>query len=151
MEREQAVRQVHTHCMVCGPTAHNPDSLRLKFIEDTAGDAVTWFNVTPRHQGYDGMLHGGMVSTLLDAAMTHRLFLQNVHALTAELVVRFVSPVLVGWRVKVSASLMKQKRGVYWLEGIISYEGKIIAKADAKFIVPRAGQHLSSGSTAFHG
>ncbi|SHO54938.1 Thioesterase superfamily protein [Vibrio quintilis] len=125
--------------MVCGDIENNPDSLRLKFEEDAGGHVFSWFDVTARHQGYDGLLHGGMISTLLDAAMTHCLFLRDVEALTAELVVRFVAPACIGSKVKVSACLMKQRRGVYWLEGTICYQDQIIARADAKFIAPKGG------------
>jgi acyl-coenzyme A thioesterase PaaI-like protein len=41
---------------------------------------------------YTGLLHGGMTSTLLDAAMTHCLFMQGVQALTAELTVDSFHP-----------------------------------------------------------
>ena len=95
------------------------------------------FQVTARHQGYDGLLHGGMTSTLLDAAMTHCLFARGVQALTAELKVRFISPVCTGQQVMVTADLVGSKRGIYQLEAQVTQGQQVLARASAKFIEPK--------------
>lgn len=130
-------KQAHANCMVCGRVENNPDSLQLMFESDTEGGVTAQFQVTSRHQGYDGLLHGGMASTLLDAAMTHCLFTHGVQALTAELVVRFIAPIPVGQQVTVSAHLVSQKRGIYQLEGFITLGLQSLARATAKFIKPK--------------
>jgi uncharacterized protein (TIGR00369 family) len=81
--------------MVCGSRDNNPDTVNLMFSEHPDGSCAD-YTADHRHQGYTGLLHGGMTSTLLDAAMTHCLFMQGVQALTAELTVRFISPVCTG-------------------------------------------------------
>lgn len=133
-----AAKKAHTNCMVCSRVESNPDTLQLEFERDFEGRVTAQFQVTSRHQGYDGLLHGGMVSTLLDAAMTHCLFTYGVQALTAELVVRFIAPIPVGQQVTVSAHLVCQKRGIYQLEAFITQGQQSLARATAKFIKPKS-------------
>jgi hypothetical protein len=41
------------------------------------------------HQGYDGILHGGIIASPFDSAMVNCLFARGIVALTAEFKVRF--------------------------------------------------------------
>ncbi|MGR5144985.1 PaaI family thioesterase [Photobacterium alginatilyticum] len=137
MTSYQVTKQAHNHCMVCGPVKNNLDTLQLVFSQDSEGKVTAPFQVTARHQGYDGMLHGGMTSTLLDAAMTHCLFAHGVQALTAELKVRFISPVCTGQQVRVTADLVGSRRGIYQLEAQVTQGQQVLARASAKFIEPK--------------
>jgi uncharacterized protein (TIGR00369 family) len=142
-------RQSHAHCMVCGSSENNPDSLELVFSQHPDGSVSAPFVVSPKHQGYTGLLHGGMTSTLLDAAMTHCLFMQGIKALTAELTVRFLAPIRLGQTLTVCAKLLGQRRGIYqleaWLMSGLHLAGQQmaaeprLARASAKFIAPAAG------------
>jgi len=123
--------------MVCGTVENNPDTLRLAFSQDSEGIVTAPFQVTSRHQGYEGLLHGGMASTLLDAAMTHCLFTHGIQALTAELTVRFIAPVRTEQQVMLTAHLVGHRRGIYQLEALITQEQQILARASAKFIEPK--------------
>ena len=131
------MKQVHSNCMVCGKVENNPDTLRLEFSQDSEGKVTAPFQVTSRHQGYDGLLHGGMISTLLDAAMTHCLFTHGIRALTADLVVRFIAPVRTEQQILLTAHLIGQRRGIYQLEALITQGQQVLARATAKFIEPK--------------
>lgn len=137
MPQYQVAKQAHTYCMVCGEQASNPDSLQLSFELDGEKGVTAVFDVTPRHQGYNGLLHGGMTSTLMDAAMTHCLFTQGIKALTAELVVRFMKPIQIGDQIRVSASLSGKRHGIYQLEAQINKGQRTLARASGKFIEPK--------------
>ncbi len=126
----------HDQCMVCGSRENNPDSPELVFSQYPDGSVLAPFVVSLKHQGYTGLLHGGMISTLLDAAMTHRLFMEGIQALTAELTVRFISPVSLGQTLMVCARLVGQRRGVYQLEAWLTDGPLRVARASAKFIAP---------------
>ncbi|WJV65484.1 PaaI family thioesterase [Pectobacteriaceae bacterium CE70] len=135
--------------MVCGSRENNPDSLELVFSQHLDGSVSAPFMVSSQHQGYTGLLHGGMTSTLLDAAMTHCLFMQGITALTAELTVRFMAPIRVSQALTVCARLLGQRRGIYQLEAWLVSGPHIagqniatdqrLARASAKFIAPTAG------------
>ncbi|PJC86713.1 PaaI family thioesterase [Vibrio sp. HA2012] len=137
MDDYYAMKQSHKGCMVCGLSEFNSDSLQLAFNCDSENRVTTRFLVTEQHQGYTGLLHGGMTSTLLDAAMTHCLFSHGIQALTAELVVRFIAPIPLGAELVVSAELTGKRRGIYQLEGMITHGQRLLARATSKFIQPK--------------
>lgn len=116
-------RKAHTCCMVCSSRDNNPDTVNLMFSEHPDGSVCADYTANHRHQGYTGLLHGGMTSTLLDAAMTHCLFMQGVQALTAELTVRFISPVCTGDKLMVCARLLGQRR-IYLLEAWLTKDSR---------------------------
>ncbi|WP_272947532.1 PaaI family thioesterase [Aeromonas salmonicida] len=87
-----------------------------------------------RYQGYTGILHGGMTSTLLDAVMTHCLLQQGIKGLTAELTIRFVVPINIGSKIYLSAQIVDQRHGIHRLNAVASVDGVVVAKASAKFI-----------------
>ncbi|GGB06063.1 PaaI family thioesterase [Agarivorans gilvus] len=124
----------HKSCMVCGDPRFNPQSLGLSFHALNQHQLSAELALGEQYQGYQGMLHGGMISTLLDAAMVHQLFRMGIQAYTAELKVRFVRPIALGSMMSLSAELLSERRGVYCLAGKIEVAGELAAKAQAKFI-----------------
>ncbi len=86
-------RQVNARmCFVCG--LENPIGLRLVFEED---EERVWTEFTPcqEHQGWPGVLHGGLVCTLLDEVMI-RAFLfdqEERWMVTAKMEVRYFKSV----------------------------------------------------------
>jgi len=60
--------ETYGNCFVCGEK--NPGGLQLSFqIDEEKQTLKTIFVGKPVFQGYDGIVHGGIVSTLLDEAM----------------------------------------------------------------------------------
>ena len=96
-----------------------------------------------RFQGYSDRLHGGIITTLFDAAMTHCLFAHGHAGVTAELKVRFHLPVKTTRDVTVRAWVEKQKLRFFVLRGTLSQNGQIKASATAKFQVKSAGEERS--------
>ena len=116
-------------CFACGP--QNPIGLKLKFREE--GDTyVTSFVPGPEHQGYDGIMHGGLVSTLLDEIMARYLYAKGLTAVTAKLEVRFRQPTPVGQKLLVSGWITGQRGKMYELAGKITLpDGTITAEGKA--------------------
>jgi acyl-coenzyme A thioesterase PaaI-like protein len=57
--------QSNTHnCFVCG--LDNPYGLCLHFESDGTGRAVARTSFSSEYQGYPGIVHGGILSTVLD-------------------------------------------------------------------------------------
>lgn len=134
-----AARQTHASCIVCGDPACNADSLGLSFVQDLEDGVSALFTAEARHQGYDGLLHGGMICTLLDAAMTHCLFARGVCAVTAEMTVRFVAPVEIGQQVALSARFIGERHGIYRVDSSVDGKRQVFARASAKFVKPKNG------------
>lgn len=128
----------HSGCMVCGSPAGNPHSLALAFDVQDDGSVAGEFVVTARHQGYDGLMHGGMTTTLLDAAMTHALFALDIRALTAELSVRFVAPIALGDRLRITARRTSNRRQLHIMAAEICCQEQVVAQATARFMAVAA-------------
>lgn len=124
--------KTHTHCLLCG--AQNPLGLRLNFSPDVDGCVSASFKGQWLLQGYNGVLHGGVISSLLDAAMTHCLFYRGIEAVTAELVVRFLRPVPLDAQVEICARLLSERPPLFRLRAELQQGGQTMAYARAKFM-----------------
>ena len=79
------------HCFACGKS--NPNGLRLSFEVDKEKQTVkTTFVASPVFQGWDGIVHGGILSTLLDEAMATLVYELGFHAVTASMEIKFKKP-----------------------------------------------------------
>ena len=77
------------------PAAKNPFGLKLSFREQD-DTYISEFTGQPQHQGYDGIMHGGIVSTLLDEIMARYLYAKGMNAVTGRLEVRYNKPTPIG-------------------------------------------------------
>ena len=122
----------HGQCLLCGD--RNPDSLGLSFRANEAGIISARVRAHPGLQGYDGILHGGVIGALLDEAMTHCLFHHGVKAVTGELWVRFLKPVPCQADLDLKAWLSSQRPPLYRVKAELVYEQQVVARAEAKFM-----------------
>ncbi len=132
MRAELPLTGNHRHCLMCGEL--NPLSLRLSFAADGAGVVSASFQGNSLLQGYDGILHGGVICSLLDAAMTHCLFHQRIEAVTGELAVKFVAPVPCDVCLELRGRLLGATPPLYHLAADLTHQGRVMASADAKFM-----------------
>ncbi len=128
-------RQSHPECFAC--TRTNGHGLGLEFR--TAGDGAVEasFPCQPMFEGYPGMLHGGIVCTLLDGAMTNCLFAQGLAAVTVDMNVRFRQPVAVSRPAAVRAWLESDGSPVHRLAAEVRQDGQVVATATARFVEKR--------------
>src|SRR3954469_12935525 len=120
-------------CFACGRA--NPHGLHLDF--DVSRDRATArFTASREHSGYDGFVHGGIVTALLDETMGWAIFHQGVWGVTGRLSVSFRRPVPVGEELTVSASVTKEsRRGVEIHGELANGAGQLLADADGLFLV----------------
>ncbi|MCW5963233.1 MAG: PaaI family thioesterase [Bryobacterales bacterium] len=67
--------------------------MRIRFHAETMGSVEALWTPSPDWEGFRGIVHGGVVSTVLDEAMSKAVASMPCEALTAELRVRFRKPV----------------------------------------------------------
>lgn len=128
---------VHPHCIVCGP--ENPCGLHLEFQPSQGRAGVrAVFDCPPVYEGYTGLLHGGIVSAVLDGAMAHCLFQLGRVAHTGSLNVRFRFPVLVGRRATVEAWLEGSRGRLYALRARLEQDDRVKVEASARFMAAHA-------------
>ncbi len=130
-------KSIDNMCFACG--RDNPISLKLDFKPVEADLVEAKFTPTANHQGYDDIMHGGLVSTLLDEAMAKVIVFKGIKAVTAEISVKFKKPVLIGGELKIVGKLNKHYQNVfgtiYYTEAYLEDEkGHKLASAEAKFM-----------------
>jgi len=122
----------HRWCLMCG--SDNPLSFGLNFSADDRGFVYGSFQSHTGLQGYDGYMHGGVISGLLDSVMTHCLFHRGVRAVTGELNIRFKFPVPCTAALDLRAWVVSVIAPVYYVRSELLYEQQIMARASAKFM-----------------
>ncbi len=125
----------HTHsCFVCGES--NPFGLKLRFQSD--GRIVeTRFTPRAEHVGFRGVIHGGIISTVLDEIMVWACAVQTKRfGYCAELKVRFLNPLAPGEEVLVRSELMANRKDrIYETKAaMISRAGAVLAEATGKYL-----------------
>lgn len=95
-------------CFACG--ASHPSGLRLQFRLNGNGSVIAdW---TPSHvwEGFQGIIHGGIVSTVLDEAMSKAVAATAKPAFTCHLEVRLRRPVAPGESLRVRGWVVRKRK-----------------------------------------
>ncbi len=120
-------------CFACGRA--NPIGLHLDY-DVARGRAETRFVPRREHTGYDGLVHGGIVTALLDETMGWAIFHQGIWGVTARIAVRFRRPVTTGEELLVSGTVTRETRRAIETHGELQdAHGELLAEADATFLV----------------
>ncbi len=121
-------------CFVCGPG--NPHGLQVQFRMD-AEVCRGEFTAEPRHMGYDNVVHGGLLFSLLDDVMANWLYLQGERCFTARAEVRYRDKLPVGVPVKLEGRLVKRKGRLAELHGQVmrADDDTVVVEATGKFMI----------------
>ena len=120
------------YCFACGEK--NQSGLKLFFrIEDAR--VFSEFIPQKHHQGFKGIVHGGIISAILDEAMVKAVLSKGISAVTAEITVRLKKPLVIGSRVFIDAEINKLgNRLIEASSHIKAFDKTIIAEARAKLL-----------------
>lgn len=122
------------YCFVCG--TQNPVGLKLNFHYDEKNDEMVSNTDFPRHfQGWQGVLHGGLISTVLDEIMIKAAAQKGLKCVTAELNIKFKKPALLKKEFTIKGKVNEIRRRIVLTEGSVKdSDGTTIAAANGKFI-----------------
>lgn len=119
-------------CVVCGKA--NPIGLRQRFVYEE-DEYVTYFTPRKEHQGYKGIVHGGITSTLLDEIMARYAMNKGCYSVTAELNVKFRKPGRIGRRLRFAAKIDSiTGRSVFTSAVATDDDGLVIATATGRMV-----------------
>ncbi len=120
-------------CYVCG--TENPEGLGVHFELDRDARSIS-ARFTPRdvHQGFEGIVHGGIISALLDEAMAKLSVALGIPAVTAEMTVKFKAAVAPGEELLITGRLVEETRRLVRAEARIERGPVIVAEAKGKLI-----------------
>ena len=124
--------RAHDNCVVCDPA--NERGLGLEFTISEDGGVEAAFACDKSFEGYPDYVHGGVVSSLLDGAMTNCIFSRGLVAFTAELNIRFLHPVATNKPATVRAWIEKYYRPLHVVRAEVSQDREVKATAVGKFM-----------------
>jgi uncharacterized protein (TIGR00369 family) len=126
-------------CYGCG--VNNPLGLKLKFTWD-GSVARAEFVPGEYHQGWPGLVHGGIIATLLDEAMGYVTWFKGLECVTAKLEVRIRCTVPVGSQLVITGSLVNESRRLLSVGAMVAYkDGKIVAEGTGTMYVAGKNRH----------
>lgn len=119
-------------CFVCG--LNNPHGMQIQW--NIQGQKTTAeFIAQAKYQGWKGIVHGGIVATLLDEAMARLAGVLWKGAVTAEMTVRYLKPAPVGEKLLIKGEVVKEAKKLVEMKASIRTEKGIeVAKATGKII-----------------
>ncbi len=126
-------------CFVCG--LDNPIGLRLAFYEDDQGRVLARFTPQAQHQGYPGMVHGGIVTALLDEVLARVAIGTGRWVVTVRLNLRYRRPIPLNDPLTIVGQGMGWRRNLFQARGeIVLADGRVGAEAEGAFAGVRPEQ-----------
>jgi len=133
----------YNFCFGCGKD--NPIGLKLDFKWD---GKTTRAEFTPSefHQGWSGIVHGGIIICLLDEAMGYAALFEGMNCITASMQLRLRRPALIGEPLIITSSVTDNKRRLVKTEANISLkDGTPIAEATStQFVINQKPRKLKT-------
>ena len=121
-------------CYVCG--LNNPHGMHLVFEQGEDGAMTAPWTPDSSFEGFEGIVHGGVVSTVLDESMAKAVAATGVEALTAELRVRFRHHVMAGSPLRVRGWVTESNKRMIRAEAnLVDSAGSELAHAWSSFLI----------------
>ena len=123
-------------CFGCG--RNNPIGLKLEF-QRNGNEISARFTTQEHHQGWPGVVHGGIVAAIIDEAMGYATHFAGLNCLTGKMEIKLKSPAPVGQPLVISSSVEKSSRRLIGTQARISLsDGTLVAEGKAThFIIER--------------
>lgn len=121
-------------CFACGQ--RNDAGLKLVFRRE-GDEIVTEYTPESHFQGFPGVVHGGILTTLLDEALSRTATVEGRWMMTGKLEVRFRNAAPLGRKLRVSSRALVSRARMVQAAGEIRLAdepGTIIATAEGTFL-----------------
>lgn len=126
------MKKIYNHCFVCGKD--NPKGLKADF-NSSEGKAYCEISIGKDYEGYENIIHGGIIATLLDEACVYAGNSLGYHTVTAELRIRFKRPVKPFEKMIIKAEAKSVKSKLIEAKATASTSEEVVAEAESKLII----------------
>lgn len=132
---------VAKNCFICG--RENPEALRLDFYDSEPGTVETVWTPSENHQGFPGIVHGGIIAAVLDETagrtITGSKDFPNRMLVTVKLDLRYRVPVRLGRTYKAIGTLITDRGRIVTAESkLVDEAGNVYVTANAVMAEPPA-------------
>ena len=120
-------------CFACGEL--NEHGLHLVLHTDSTG-CWTELAIDPAFQGWEGVIHGGILCTILDEVMGWAVIGRDTWGVTARMTVDFKRPVTAGQAIRAEGEVTDAHRRLYRTEGRIldGASGEVLATSTGTYV-----------------
>jgi acyl-coenzyme A thioesterase PaaI-like protein len=134
-----------SHCYVCGP--ENPVGLHVTFVRDGDSGCRADYVARPEHAGWPGILHGGLLFTLMDEALAYSLRFAGLYGVTGRAEARFREPVTVGTPLVITARFETPPRRIVRARSEIrrAADGVLVSELDGAMVRTDVRQWATQG------
>jgi acyl-coenzyme A thioesterase PaaI-like protein len=123
--------EFHKHCFACSRYAKN--GLKLKYIY-RQNKLTGNFKISNRYQGYDHIVHGGIIATILDSSMVHLFYKRDgLRLKTAKLNISFRKHIPTKNSFVITAIADDTARHFYKAKSQIRIKDTVFAEAEGYF------------------
>jgi uncharacterized protein (TIGR00369 family) len=151
MKAENLTPMAHgaqNRCFGCGVA--NPAGLHLEFLLAEDGSVVCLATIPDNFEGPPGYLHGGIIATLLDEAMSKAVRAQGMIAMTRQLEVDYVRPVPSGAPIRMEGRIASSEGRKHWVQArILNAAGSELVLGKGLFIEvkPRVAEPVTTNAS----
>jgi len=122
------------NCFVCGEL--NSKGLQVRLTQDNATRSASCRTTLAKpFQGWNNLVHGGILATLLDETSAYAAKTLATHVVTAELSVRYHKPVPIDKEIVVEAIVVDQRKKIVTVAAKLMLDGVVHAESDAKLFI----------------
>lgn len=136
MSQERLTPLLHAaqnKCFGCGPA--NSIGLHLDFWLAEDQSVVCLPTVADTFEGHPGLLHGGIIATLLDEAMSKAVRIHGLTAMTRQMEIEYLRPVPSMTAIRIEGRLQRSEGRKHWTEArIVNERSTLLATAKGLFI-----------------
>ena len=126
--KQRAKPRSYPNCFGCGD--ENPHGLRLK-MEIKDGELIAEFIPLPHHQGWPGIVHGGIISALLYEVMENWTYLNGIVTMMRSMNTRLIAPVTVGRPIRATSWQESREGREIYVSARLESGGKTVAEGSA--------------------
>ena len=123
-------------CLVCGRS--NPHGLHLSLhVAPDTGEVTTTFTPRPEHIGFENIIHGGLLATVLDEAMVWAATWHGKRfCVCGELVTRFKESATVGHPITITAKIDQARKKLITTTAEVrrTHDNTLLATATGKYV-----------------
>lgn len=123
------------NCFVCG--RHNQAGLKMDFYDDDKDTVCSIHIIDKRFEGYPGIVHGGILATILDEAVGRVAMAGDHHRfmMTVNMKVQYRLPIPVDTEVKVIAKAIRIRGRIGKAHGqIMLPDGAVACEAELTLV-----------------
>jgi acyl-coenzyme A thioesterase PaaI-like protein len=127
-------RTEYQGCFVCG--AQNPAGLKLVFRHE-GERVVADFLPSESFQGFPGVVHGGILASLLDETLSRTALLYQQWVMTGRLEIRYRRPAMIGQLLRITGEVEVRRARMLIARGsiaLVADPAEVVAEGRGTFL-----------------